>query len=328
MNRTIVGMPVAAATILFSAALLLGQGPVRTWLAPTGKDFPLAGGNLSNQRYSSLTQINRSNVGQLSAAWMIHVAEGKGANTAGTPVVVDGVMYIGAGGGDVLALNAANGATIWRYKSTFGAQSNRGVAVADGKVFTGQAGSRLVALDQETGALLWETKVSSGEGRGGGTPGATIYFDGRVFCGISGGEAGVRGQFGAYDAKTGKELWKFYTIPGPGEFGHDTWEGDSWMHGGGPVWTHPAVDPELGLVYVPVGNAAPDEDGSHRGGDNLFTASILALDVKTGAYKWHFQEVHHDLWDYDNPLPPVLADVTYRGQPRKILIHGGKTGLT
>ena len=301
------------------------------FLAPTGKNFPLAGGNLGNQRYSSLTQIDRSNLSKLGGAWMIHVAEGEAAgNMPGVPVVVDGVMYIGVAHGGVLAVNAATGAIVWRFKSTFGNQSNRGVTVAEGKVFSGAAGSRLIALDQKTGALLWETKVmeSAAGARGGGTPGASIYSDGRVFCGVSGGEGGVRGQFGAYDAKTGKELWKFYTVPGPGEFGNDTWEGDSWMHGGGPLWTHVAVDPELGLVYIPVGNASPDQNGSRRGGDNLFTASILALDVKTGAYKWHFQEVHHDLWDYDNPLPPVLADITYKGQPRKILIHGGKTGMT
>jgi PQQ-dependent dehydrogenase (methanol/ethanol family) len=237
-------------------------------------------------------------------------------------------MYLGAGGGDVLAVNAATGAVVWRYNSTFGNQDNRGVAVAEGKVFSGQAGSRIVALDQKTGALLWQTRVYEGTGRGGGTPGATLYSDGRVFVGISGGEAGVRGQFGAYDAATGKELWKFYTIPGPGELGHETWEGDSWMRGGGPLWTQPAVDPDLGLVYIPVGNAWPDQNGAIRGGDNWFTASILALDVKTGQYRWHYQTAHHEVWDYDNPLPPVLADIRYQGQPRKILIHGGKTGLT
>jgi quinohemoprotein ethanol dehydrogenase len=296
-----------------------------TAFAPTGKDFPLAGGNLANQRYSGLTQINRSNIAKLGGAWMIHVAGGQAGGTMpGTPVIIDGVMYIGASGGDVVALNAATGEVIWRYKSAFGNQANRGVAVAEGKVFTGQGGSRIAALDQKTGALIWATQVAER----GGTPGATIYSDGRVFCGISGGEGGVRGQFGAYDAKTGKELWKFYTVPGPGELGNDTWEGDSWTHGGGPLWTHVAVDPLLGLVYIPVGNASPDQNGSHRGGDNLFTASILALDVKTGAYKWHYQEVHHDLWDYDNPLPPVLADIIYQTKPRKILIHGGKTGMT
>jgi PQQ-dependent dehydrogenase (methanol/ethanol family) len=294
--------------------------------APTTKDFPLAGGNLANQRYSALTQINPSNVSKLGGAWMIHVNDGKPGqgNMAGTPVVIDGVMYIGASGGDVLAINAATGAVIWRYKSAFGNQTNRGVAVAEGKVFTGQGGARIAALDQKTGVLIWQTQVAER----GGTPGATIYSQGRVFAGLSGGDSGVRGQFAAYDAKNGKELWKIYTVPGPNEFGHDTWEGDSWKQGGGPVWTQPAVDEDLGVVYIPVGNAFPDTDGSHRGGDNLFTASILALDVKTGAYKWHYQEVHHDLWDYDNPLPPVLADIRYQGQVRKILIHGGKTGMT
>jgi PQQ-dependent dehydrogenase (methanol/ethanol family) len=322
---------------MFCAVWCFGQSPgagviaQSPFLAPTGKNFPLAGGNLGNQRYSSLTQINRTNLSKLGGAWMIHVTDGEAAGTmSGVPVVIEGIMYIGTSRGEVLAVNGATGAIIWRFKSTFGNRNNRGVAVAEGKVFSGAAGSRPIALDQKTGALLWETKVmeSSAGGRGGGTPGASIYSDGRVFCGVSCGEGGVRGQFGAYDAKTGKELWKFYTVPGPGEFGNDTWEGDSWMHGGGPLWTHVAVDPELGLVYIPVGNASPDQNGSRRGGDNLFTSSILALDVKTGAYKWHFQEVHHDLWDYDNPLPPVLADITYQGQPRKILIHGGKTGMT
>src|SRR5262245_30544422 len=140
------------------------------------------------------------------------------------------------------------------------------------------------------------------------------YHDGRVYVGIAGGEVGVRGQIGAYDAKTGREIWTFFTVPGPGERGGDTWEGDSYKHGGGPVWLNPAIDPELGMLYVPVGNAGPDNDGQDRGGDNLFTASIVALDLKTGAYQWHFQEVHHDIWDYDASSAPILADVVYRGQ--------------
>ena len=293
-------------------------------LIASGRDFPTVGGNLANQRYSSLTQITRENVARLGGAWMVRLEDGQPAgNMQGTPVVVGGVMYIGSGTGKVFAIDAATGARIWTYQPTVGGQTNRGVAVAEGRVFSGQAGTRLVALDQKTGALVWETRVAER----GGTPGAVIYHGGLVYAGISGGESGVRGQFGAYDAKTGKEVWKFYTIPGPGEFGNDTWEGDSWMRGGGPLWTHPAIDPDLGLVYLPVGNAYPDVDGSTRGGDNLFTASIVALDLKTGVRKWHFQEVHHDIWDYDNQTPPVLADVRYRGQLRKILIHGGKTGL-
>ena len=324
-------VPILGGAVCAVAFLHPSAGAQSDWNAPAGKDFPLAGGSLGNQRYSSLTQINRTNIGRLGGAWMIQLADGEPVGTlSATPVVVDGVMYLGAGRGDIIAVNAATGATIWRHKTTFGGQNNRGVAVAEGKVFTGQAGSRLVALDQKTGALLWEAKVMeppAGRRGAGGTPGATIYAGGRVFAGVSGGEGGVRGQFSAFDARTGRELWKFNLVPGPDEVGNDTWEGESWMRGGAPLWTHPAVDPELGLIYVPAGNAWPDQDGSVRGGDNLFTASIVALDLKTGTYRWHFQEVHHDVWDYDNPLPPVLADIDYKGARRKILIHGGKTGL-
>jgi PQQ-dependent dehydrogenase (methanol/ethanol family) len=292
--------------------------------SPTARDFPYVGGNLANQRYSSLTQITPANLSKLGGAWMVHLENNQSAgNMQGTPVVVDGVLYISSGLGNVFAVNAATGARVWTFESSFGGQTNRGVAVGGGKVFIGQAGSRLVALDQKTGKLLWESKV----GDRGGTPGAPVYYDGLVYAGVAGGEGGVRGQFVAFDAKTGKDVWTFHTIPGPGEFGHDTWEGDSWTHGGGPLWIHPAVDPELATIYLPVGNASPDTDGSKRAGDNLFTVSIVALDVKTGARKWHYQEVHHDLWDYDNQTPPVLADVSFRGQNRKILIHGGKTGL-
>ncbi len=291
---------------------------------PSAKDFPTVGGNLANQRHSSLGQITPANVARLGGAWMLRLEDGQPAgNMQGTPVVVGGVLYIGSGSGKVFAIDAATGARIWTYRPTLVGQTNRGVAVAEGKVFSGQAGTRVVALDQKSGALVWETRLAER----GGTPGAVIYHDGLVYAGVSGGENGVRGQVGAYDAKTGKEVWRFYTIPGPGEYGNNTWEGDSWMRGGGPLWTHPAIDPELGLVYVPVGNAWPDTDGSTRGGDNLFTASIVALDLTTGLRKWHFQEVHHDIWDYDNQTPPVLADIRYRGQVRKILIHGGKTGL-
>jgi PQQ-dependent dehydrogenase (methanol/ethanol family) len=295
------------------------------WRQPPTRDFPVVGGNLGNQRYSALTSIHRDNLSRLGGAWLVHLEEGeRRGSMQGTPVVVDGVMYIGSGSGSVFAINAATGERVWKFESSFGGQINRGVVVAGGKVFTGQAGCRLVALDQKTGTLVWETTLAER----GGTPGVPMVHGDLVYMGISGGEAGARGQIGAYDIRTGKEVWKFYTIPGPGEFGHDTWEGDSWMRGGGPLWTHGAIDPDLGLLIVPIGNPYPVTNGSTRGGDNLFTASILALDLKTGAYKWHFQEVHHDIWDYDNPTPPVLADIQFRGQPRKIVIHGGKTGFT
>ncbi len=316
------------------AALVSGQ--TTDWTNPPGRDFPLVGGNLFNQRYSTLTQITRSNISRLGGAWMVHVEPDKsGLWMQATPVVVDGVMYMAAG--HITARDARTGALKWQYpKGDIGPGGgavggpdnhfNRGVVVAEGKVFSAAYGTTLLALDQKTGEVVWRSELRNEQGPGFANA-AAIYYDGRVYMGVGGGEQGVRGQFGAYDAKTGKEVWKFWTVPGPGEFGHDTWEGDSWQHGGAPVWTHPAIDPELGMVYVPTGNAWPDTDGSKRGGDNLFSASIVALDLKTGQRKWHFQEVHHDLWDYDGPSSPVLADIAYQGRPRKILMHGSKTGM-
>lgn len=277
-----------------------------------------------NQRYSSLTGITSANISKLGGAWMTHIADGANStNLEGTPVVADGVMYLPGAAGTILAVDAATGEIKWKYQPTQRGGTNRGVAVGEGKVFSTGGGNSLIALDQNTGALLWTTKV----GDRGTTVAPALYYGGLVYMGVSGGEGGVRGFIGAFDAKTGKQVWGFWTIPGPGEFGHDTWEGDSWEHGGGPVWTASAIDPELGMIYVPVGNAWPDTDGSKRGGDNLFTASVVALDLKTGAYKWHFQEVHHDVWDYDNTASPVLADVQFHGATRKVLVAGGKTGF-
>ena len=311
--------------LLFGALLVATPVAQDDWLQPTSGDFPFVGGNLGNQRYSRLTDIDRSKLAGLGGAWLVHLEDGKPTgNMQATPVVIGGVMYIGSGSGSVYALDAASGERIWKFESPFGSQTNRGVAVADDKVFTGQSGARLAALDRNTGSLVWEIQLAER----GGTPGVPMVHGGLVYMGISGGEAGARGQVGAYDVNTGREVWKFYTIPGPGEFGHDSWEGDSWMRGGGPLWTHGAIDPALGLLIVPIGNPYPVTNGSARGGDNLFTASLLALDLKTGEYRWHFQEVHHDIWDYDNPTPPLLADIEYRGQPRQIVIHGGKTGFT
>ncbi len=143
---------------------------------------------------------------------------------------------------------------------------------------------------------------------------APQYFDGKVIIGASGGEFKVRGHISAYDAETGKLLWRFYTVPGPGEVGNDTWAGNSWQSGGAPVWSTPAVDPQLGLLYLSTGNASPDVDGSSRAGTNLFTASVVALDLNTGQYRWHFQEVHHDIWDYDGPQPPHLFTLEKDGK--------------
>jgi quinohemoprotein ethanol dehydrogenase len=316
--------PIFLATAL-SACVCLSFGASKVgWDSPAGKDFPTVGGNLGNQRFSSLTQISALTLPRLGGAWMVHTtSQSGGGNMEGTPVVVNGVMYIPTGLGGVMALDAATGAIRWKYQSPNGGSTNRGVAVGEGRVFSSGGGNTLIAIDQETGELVWTAKI----GDRGTTVAPAVYYDGLVYMGVSGGEAGARGHFGAFDAKTGKEVWGFWSTPAPGERGSETWEGDSWKYGGGPVWTQPAIDPELGTVYVAVGNASPDFDGTKRGGDNLFSSSIVALDLKTGAYKWHFQEVHHDIWDFDNACAPVLADIKFHGHQRKILMHAGKTGL-
>ena len=316
-----------AAVALLSLVLAGGASDGRPrGQAPARGDFPTVGGNLANQRHSALTGINKANVSRLGGAWMIHLEDGRAAGTMqATPVVVDGVLYISTGIGNVFAVDGATGAIRWKYGSGGRPGTNRGVAVGGGRVFAGQRDNSLVALDQKTGARIWRTQLAAA---GPGTTSApAVYHDGLVYIGVGGGELGVRGQFGAYDAATGKEVWKFWTVPGPGERGSETWEGESWRYGGAPVWTQPAVDPDLHTVYVSVGNAGPDNDGTGRGGDNLFSVSVVALDSKTGAYKWHFQEVHHDLWDYDNAGAPVLANVRVQGRMRQILIHAGKTGM-
>ena len=257
---------------------------------------------------------------------MVHVLDGTPGNMQATPVVVNGVMYVAVPGGGVIALNAATGALKWKHQPlpNVGRGVNRGVTVADGKVFSSGGDNTIVALDAKDGSQLWTANV----GEHGSTQAAPIYHDGLVYIGVSGGEAGVRGFFGAFDARTGKQVWGFWLVPGPGEPGHDTWEGDSWMRrrcarldasGDRSCARH-------GLYAT--GNAWPDFDGSVRGGANLYTSSIVALDVKTGAYKWHFQEVHHDVWDYDNVVSPVLADIPYQGETRKVVCIRARPGFS
>ncbi len=319
--RAFISIVLVVAICIFLTPAIAQQA---SWRNAPSRDFPLVGGNLSNQRYSTLTSVTPANVAKLGGAWMVHVTDQSGGGSMeATPVVANGVMYIPTGAGGVIALDAATGAIKWKYQSPNGGGTNRGVAVAQGRVFSSGGGNTLIALDQKTGELVWTAKV----GDRGTTVAPAVYYDGRVYMGTSGGEGGIRGFFGAFDAETGKQDWGFWTIPGAGERGSDTWEGDSWKYGGGPIWTQPSIDPDLGMIYISVGNSSPDNDGTKRGGDNLFTASIVALDLKTGAYKWHFQEVHHDLWDYDNVGASVLADIQYQGRTRKVLINAGKTGF-
>jgi quinohemoprotein ethanol dehydrogenase len=308
----------------------LAQLPTTNWITN--------GGTIANQRYSPLTQITSGNVARLKGIWHVHLRSGIAGKYSGEaqPIVYRNVMYIVTGADDVFALDAHTGAMKWTHHAHLNQKiaticcgwTNRGVALGDGKVYVGQLDGKLVALDQKTGRVDWSTQVGRYQ-QGYTITNAPLYYKGRIYTGISGGEYGIRGRVMAYDAKTGKEDWRFYTIPGPGQVGHDTWPatGNAWKHGGAPVWQTPAVDPKLGLLYFSTGNASPDLYGAKRAGDNLFASSIVALDAATGKYRWHFQEVHHDIWDYDAPSPVVLFNISVGGRERQAIAQAGKTGF-
>jgi quinohemoprotein ethanol dehydrogenase len=305
---------------------------------PVGKDWVTNGGNLTNNRYSTLKQIDTTNVGKLKGAWMTRL---KGSGVGGkysfeaTPLVKDGVMYVVTGNDDVFALNAKTGEIIWEYWSGIEQNIstvccgwvNRGLAMGEGQIYLGQLDANVVALDMKTGKVAWKTPIEKWQ-NGYGITGAPLYYDGIIYTGITGGEFGVRGRLTALDAKTGEIKWRWFTLPAPGEKGSETWPTgtDHAMRGGAPIWNTPAVDPELGLLYFAVGNCGPDYDGSMREGDNLYCTSVVALKIKTGEYAWHFQEVHHDIWDFDAASPVVLFDTTVNGQPRKGIAQAGRTG--
>ena len=294
------------------------------------------GGTLFNQRYSPLDLINRDNVAGLKGKWRTGMGSGAAPGNSGQAqiLVYEDVLYIVNGDNDVFALNVDSGEILWTYRGNpdrragnpFG-RSSRGVGLGDGKIYVGQLDAKVVALDQRTGELVWSAQVAPWQ-EGYSITSAPLYYDGMVITGISGGVMGRRGRVTAYDARDGRQRWVFYTIPGPGEFGHDTWPQDrnAWEHGGAPVWQTPAVDPALGLIYFSTGNPGPVLNGSVRPGDNLFNNSIVALDVQTGEYRWHFQQIHHDIWDYDSPNPIVLFEAEYDGARRRGLVQVSKTG--
>jgi alcohol dehydrogenase (cytochrome c) len=301
-----------------------------------GREWRTVGGTLFNERYSTLNQINTSNVGRLTAAWMVHLHSGIGSQYSleGTPVVQNGVMYLPSGNDDTFAFNAATGKLLWEYRSHMNPKitticcgwDNRGVAVGQGLVFLGQLDGSFVALNQHTGKLVWKTQVARWQD-GYTITSAPTYYNGVVYIGLAGGEYGVRGRLTALDAQTGKTLWRFYTTAGPGDVGGNTWPAHSnaYLHGGATLWNAPAIDPKLGLLYFSTGNAGPDLNGSVRPGDNLYSASILALHMN-GKLAWYFQEVHHDIWDFDAPSPVVLFDTVIHGRLRHGIAEVGKTG--
>jgi quinohemoprotein ethanol dehydrogenase len=308
----------------------LASPPTAGWLTN--------GGSLSNQRYSPLALINRDNVSKLKAVWRASL-RGSGlsarSGNQAQPLVFDGVVYIMTGENDVFAVSVETGKVLWEYTAHIDPKVarpccswvGRGVGLGNGAVFVGQLDAKLVALDQATGAVKWSIQAEDPKA-GYVIASAPLYYDGMVITGFAGSDMGTRGRIKAYDANSGKLIWTFYTVPGPGEFGHDTWPADSdvWKYGGAAIWQTPAIDPDLGLIYFSTANPGPVLNGNLRAGNNLFSVSIVALEVKTGKYRWHYQQVHHDIWDYDSPNPVVLFNATYDGKPRKGIAEAAKTG--
>jgi len=336
------------------AVLLVTSGYAQT-KRESATGWTTNGGNFYNQRYSPLTAIERTNVARLKGVWRARL---RGSGTApqysgfAQPIVQDGVAYVSTGADDVFALSIETGEILWQYSANLDPNitsvccgwNNKGVAVGDGKVFVGQLDGKLVALDRATGAVAWSIQAERWQD-GFSITAAPLYVNGpstslragMVIIGFAGGDRGTRGRLKAYDAKDGRLRWTFYTIPGPGEPGHETWpkDNDAWKYGGAAIWQTPAVDRDLGLIYFSTGNAAPDYNGAFRAGDNLYAASMVAIELATGKYRWHFQQVHHDIWDYDAVNPVVLMDVNVNGpstglrasRTRKAIVEVGKTGF-
>jgi alcohol dehydrogenase (cytochrome c) len=288
-----------------------------------------SGGYASN-RYSRLTQITPENVGNLELKWMYQGAVM--GNWQSTPIVVDGMMYVTQRPNDVIALDAKTGRVFWIYqwptdpnqKACCGA-NNRGVAILGDRLFMGTLDAHLIAIDAQTGKPIWNVKIADIKAAYSITMSPLVVKD-KVLVGVGGGEYGIRGFIAAFDAKTGKELWRFYTIPGPGEPGHETWTGEAWKTGGGSIWLTPSFDRDLNLTYWGVGNAGPDWNPAQRPGDNLYTDSVVALDADTGQLKWHFQFTPSDGYDYDSVQIPVLIDADWQGAPRKLMLWANRNG--
>jgi alcohol dehydrogenase (cytochrome c) len=289
-------------------------------------------GGYASQRHSLLTTIRPTNARDLELKWVFQSRSLERHQV--TPLVVNGTMYTIQSPNDVIALNAETGKQIWAYSYTPDPAArnccgklSRGVAVAGDTVFLASFDARMIALDAKTGRELWKSEPAGDPKEGYAFTVAPLVVKDKVIAGTAGGEFGVRGFIAAWDVKTGKEVWRFNTVPGPGEAGHDTWGGDSWMHGGAPIWVTGSYDPELNLTYWGTGNPGPDWDGAGRPGDNLYSCSVIALDPDTGTLKWHYQFSPHNEFDWDSTQIPVLADMDWQGRPRKVMLWANRNGM-
>jgi alcohol dehydrogenase (cytochrome c) len=290
--------------------------------------WPTYNGDPGGNRYTTATQIDRTTVARLAPQWMFTVPDT--GTLQGTPVVVDGIMYVTAPN-ECIALDAGSGRQIWRYQRprTAGVtqgNANRGAGVAGDRVFMETDHAHVIALNRFTGALLWEATLADWRDNYSASS-APLPAGNLVISGVSGGEHGANGFIAAHDQETGKEIWRFSTVPKPGEPGSETWLGKDIAHGGAPTWFTGSYDPQLDMVYWPVGNPGKEYNGDDRQGDNLYANCILAIDRKTGALKWHYQFTPHDLWDWDATQTSVLIDATWQGQPRKLMLHASRNGF-
>jgi len=289
-------------------------------------------GSYNGWRHTSLAEITPANVAQLRIQW-IKQFDGNDPLIEATPLVIGGVIFMVAPFSNVLALDAKTGDVIWEYKQPIPAdlplccgRVNRGLAVHGSTIFYGSPDGRLVAINANNGKVIWQRLVAS-PSAGYSITGAPLVINHSVVVGISGGEFGIRGFLGAYDVSTGQQHWKFETIPGPGEAGHETWENDAWRTGGGPTWNTGSYDPSTDLLYWGVGNPSPVFSGDVRPGDNLFTNSVIALHASTGRLAWYFQFTPHDEHDWDSAQTPVLADLLINGVVRKVICWLNRNGF-
>jgi alcohol dehydrogenase (cytochrome c) len=289
-----------------------------------------SGSNLG-QRYSPLTGVTPANVKDLELKWVFQAASFE--KFEATPLVADGILYTVQPPNDIVALDAATGRIFWTYNYTPSkaarpccGQVNRGLAILGDTLFMGTIDARLIAVDAKSGKPTWSIQVARPEA-GYAITHAPLVVKDKVVVGVAGGEYGIRGFIAAYDAKTGKEAWRFYTIPGKGEPGNETWAGDSWKTGGGSIWVTGAYDVEQNLTFWGVGNPGPDWNGESRAGDNLYSDCVVALDADTGKLKWHYQFTPHDEMDYDAVQVPVFGNIKLDGQARKVIMWANRNGL-
>ena len=327
---TLAGLLTLAALVPFvlhaqvtSERLLRADQEPQNWLTYSG--------TYSGHRHTRLKQIDASNVRDLEVKWIWQARSLQ--SFSATPLVVDGIMYVTQAPNDVVAIDARTGRTFWTYSYTPSPGRlccrglvNRGLAILGDTLFMATVDAHLIAIDAKNGKPLWKTKVAEAEDAYGMTLAPLVVKD-KVIVGPSGGEYGIRGFIDAFDAKTGKRAWRFYTIPGPGEPGNETWGNNSWEHGGAPAWITGSYDPELNLTYWGIGNPGPDFNAAQRPGDNLYSDSVVALDADTGKLKWHFQFTPNDPYDYDSTQIPVLVDAMWNGAPRKLMYWANRNGF-